>query len=127
MSVRPWVCRVGVGVSRGCRETANDTCPTRQVPAPPNNPPQPNPTPPPTRRHRHASPPNEGSPAPARTSRAPTPSPTDADSIPPPYSGDPLRSCMARPVIIATGGEDPAAFERLQSQLAERYARHYET
>jgi len=33
---------------------------------------------------------------------------------------------MARPVIIATGGEDPAAFERLQGQLAERYARHYE-
>ena len=33
---------------------------------------------------------------------------------------------MARPVIIATGGEDPAAFERLQEQLAERYARHYE-
>jgi len=32
---------------------------------------------------------------------------------------------MARPVIIATGGEDPAAFERLQSQLAERYACHY--
>jgi len=33
---------------------------------------------------------------------------------------------MARPAIIATGGEDPAAFERLQEQLAERYARHYE-
>jgi len=32
---------------------------------------------------------------------------------------------MARPVIIATGGEDPGAFERLQSQLAERYACHY--
>ena len=32
---------------------------------------------------------------------------------------------MARPVIIATGGEDPAAFERLRSQLAERYACHY--
>ena len=32
---------------------------------------------------------------------------------------------MARPLIIATGGEDPAAFEWLQSQLAERYARHY--
>jgi len=33
---------------------------------------------------------------------------------------------MALPVIIATGGEDPAAFARLQEQLAERYARHYE-
>ena len=32
---------------------------------------------------------------------------------------------MALPVIIATGGEDPHAFERLQSQLSERYARHY--
>jgi thioredoxin reductase (NADPH) len=32
---------------------------------------------------------------------------------------------MALPVIIATGGEDPDAFARLQSQLAERYASHY--
>jgi thioredoxin reductase (NADPH) len=32
---------------------------------------------------------------------------------------------MAPPVIIATGGEDPGAFARLQSQLAERYASHY--
>ncbi len=32
---------------------------------------------------------------------------------------------MALPVIIATGGEEADAFERLQSQLAERYARHY--
>jgi thioredoxin reductase (NADPH) len=32
---------------------------------------------------------------------------------------------MALPVIIATGGEDPGAFRRLQSQLAERYASHY--
>ncbi len=32
---------------------------------------------------------------------------------------------MALPVIIATGGEDPGAFARLQTQLAERYATHY--
>jgi thioredoxin reductase (NADPH) len=32
---------------------------------------------------------------------------------------------MALPVIIATGGDDPGAFERLQSQLGERYAHHY--
>jgi thioredoxin reductase (NADPH) len=32
---------------------------------------------------------------------------------------------MALPVIIATGGEDPDAFARLRSQLAERYASHY--
>jgi thioredoxin reductase (NADPH) len=32
---------------------------------------------------------------------------------------------MALPVIIATGGVDPGAFARLQTQLAERYASHY--
>jgi thioredoxin reductase (NADPH) len=32
---------------------------------------------------------------------------------------------MALPVIIATGGEDPDAFARLRTQLAERYASHY--
>jgi thioredoxin reductase (NADPH) len=32
---------------------------------------------------------------------------------------------MALPVIIATGGDDPGAFARLQNQLAERYASHY--
>lgn len=32
---------------------------------------------------------------------------------------------MALPVIIATGGEDPEAFARLRTQLAERYASHY--
>ena len=32
---------------------------------------------------------------------------------------------MALPVIIATGGDDPGAFARLQTQLAERYASHY--
>jgi thioredoxin reductase (NADPH) len=32
---------------------------------------------------------------------------------------------MAPPVIIATGGEDPDAFARLGTQLAERYASHY--
>ena len=32
---------------------------------------------------------------------------------------------MALPVIIATGGEDPGAFARLQTQLADRYATHY--
>jgi thioredoxin reductase (NADPH) len=32
---------------------------------------------------------------------------------------------MALPIIIATGGDDPGAFARLQTQLAERYSSHY--
>ncbi len=32
---------------------------------------------------------------------------------------------MANPVIIAAGGEEPEALGRVESQLAERYARHY--